>query len=67
MPKGAVLVVDNLLWGGRAATGDLPDDPAWRRGATAAIQRFNQAFVAHPQLNAQVLPIGDGLGLAVRI
>ena len=60
-PGGAV-VVDNLLWGGRAS-GARPDD----RGAdTLAIREFNAAFVRHPALDAVILPVGDGLGVGVK-
>ncbi|PYS63780.1 MAG: O-methyltransferase, partial [Acidobacteria bacterium] len=28
---------------------------------------FNRYFVNHPQLRAQVLPVGDGLGYGVKV
>lgn len=56
---GGVIVVDNLLWGGKVAQGG--DDRE-----TVALREFNQYFVEHPQLRAQVLPVGDGLGYAVK-
>ncbi len=65
VPKGAAVLVDNLLWGGRAATG-AEDDPYYQK-TTPAIQRFNRAFLAHPELRAEILPVGDGLGLAVKL
>lgn len=57
-----VVVVDNLLWGGRVAT-----DPASTDRDTAALQKFNDHFMQHPQLRAVVLSVGDGLGYAVKI
>lgn len=59
-----VIVVDNLLWGGQVA-GQLrsPD----QEQSTAALRAFNQHFVNHPQLRAEVLSVSDGLGYAVRI
>ena len=66
MPKGALLVADNLLWGGRVASGDREEDPPWRRQATSSLRRFNEALLSHPELSAQILPVGDGVGLAVR-
>ena len=59
-PGGAV-VVDNLLWGGRAS-GSAPDD---RSADTAAIRGFNAAFTRDARLSATILPIGDGLGVGV--
>jgi predicted O-methyltransferase YrrM len=65
LPKlrnGGVVVVDNLLWGGRVA-----GDPASRDRDTAALQKFNDHFMQHPQLRAIVLSVGDGLGYAVKL
>jgi len=57
---GGVVIVDNLLWGGRVASGDT-------EASTVALREFNPYFINHPQLLAEVLPIGDGLGYAVKI
>ncbi len=57
---GGVVIVDNLLWGGRVATGDT-------ESSTVALREFNDYFIKHPQLLASVLPVGDGLGYAVKI
>jgi len=57
---GAVVIVDNLLWGGKVATGDT-------ESSTVALREFNPYFMNHPQLIAEVLPVGDGLGYAVKL
>jgi caffeoyl-CoA O-methyltransferase len=57
---GGVVIVDNLLWGGRVATGDT-------ESSTVALREFNPYFINHPQLVAEVLPVGDGLGYAVKV
>jgi predicted O-methyltransferase YrrM len=57
---GGVVIVDNLLWGGRVATGDT-------ESSTVALREFNRYFLNHPQLIAEVLPVGDGLGYAVKL
>lgn len=59
---GGVVIVDNLLWGGRVAN-RTPDEES----ATTALRDFNNYFVSHPQLLAEVLPVGDGLGYGVKI
>jgi caffeoyl-CoA O-methyltransferase len=59
--SGGVVIVDNLLWGGRVAQ-ESPDDDA----STKALREFNRYFVNHSQLLAEVLPVGDGLGYAVK-
>jgi len=56
---GGVVIVDNLLWGGRVASGDT-------ESSTVALREFNPYFINHPQLLAEVLPVGDGLGYAVK-
>ena len=61
---GGVIIVDNLLWGGQVA-GEIrsPD----QESSTNALREFNQRFVNHPKLRAEVLPVGDGLGYAVKL
>jgi len=58
--SGGVVIVDNLLWGGRVASDDA--EPS-----TVALRDFNPYFINHPQLRAVVLPVGDGLGYAVKL
>jgi predicted O-methyltransferase YrrM len=67
LPKlrtGGVVLCDNLLWGGQVA-GEIrsPD----QKPSTEALREFNQYFVNHPQLRAEVLAVGDGLGYGVKI
>jgi caffeoyl-CoA O-methyltransferase len=57
---GGVVIVDNLLWGGKVAGDDS-------ESSTVALREFNHYFINHPQLLAVVLPVGDGLGYAVKI
>ena len=67
LPKlrtGGVVLCDNLLWGGQVA-GEIraPD----QKPSTEALREFNRYFVNHPQLRAEVLAVGDGLGYGVKI
>ncbi len=67
LPKlrdGGVVICDNLLWGGQVA-GEIhsPD----QKSSTEALREFNRYFVSHPQLRAEVLPVGDGLGYGVKV
>lgn len=62
-PRG-VLVADNVLWKGLVAARDVPEGESKR---VAALRRFNEAMMAHPQLRATVLPVGDGLAFAVKL
>ena len=66
LPKlrvGGVIVCDNLLWGGRVAA---PDEDREDRDADA-LRAFNGYLMMHPQLQAVVLPLSDGVGLATKI
>jgi predicted O-methyltransferase YrrM len=62
--KDGVVIVDNLLWGGQVA-GEIraPD----QERSTKALRAFNDRFVNHPQLQAEILSIGDGLGYGVKV
>jgi predicted O-methyltransferase YrrM len=62
--SGGIVIVDNLLWGGQVA-GEIraPD----QEGSTKALREFNKTFVSHPELLAEVLSVGDGLGYGVKI
>ena len=67
LPKlsaGGVVICDNLLWGGQVAAEIRADD---QKTSTEALREFNRYFVNHPQLRAEVLPVGDGLGYGVKI
>jgi predicted O-methyltransferase YrrM len=61
---GGVVIADNVLWGGQVA-GEIrsPD----QQESTEALRRFNQHFINHPQLRAEVLSFGDGIGYGVKI
>jgi caffeoyl-CoA O-methyltransferase len=59
---GGLIVVDNLLWGGEVAA---PSSEGPDRDADA-LRSFNGYFMIHPQLQAVVLPLGDGVGLATK-
>ena len=61
---GGVVIADNLLWGGQVA-GEIrsPEQSV----STESLRRFNQYFVRHKNLRAAVLPVGDGLGYAVKV
>ena len=55
-----LLVADNALWRGEVL------DPAGFGGLAVHIHRFNEAVAADPRFEATILPVGDGLMVAVR-
>jgi caffeoyl-CoA O-methyltransferase len=62
-PRG-VIVADNVLWRGLTALESPPDSEKER---ARALRDFNLALVSRPDLCAVVLPLGDGVGFAVKI
>jgi len=58
---GGVVALDNLLWKGLVADPPDEDDPD-----ADALRAFNGYLMMHPQLQAVVLPFGDGLGVATK-
>ena len=57
---GGLLAVDNVLWGG-AVAGDLDQDED-----TRAIRAFNAKLATDERVFLSLVPIGDGLTLAVK-
>ena len=62
--KGGLLVVDNLLWQGYAASTRVP---LKYKESTNHIREFNILFMNQPNLKTSILPIGDGIGIGVKI
>jgi predicted O-methyltransferase YrrM len=58
--RGGLIVVDNTLWSGAVA------DPARQDKDTRAIREFNDALRADPRVALSMLPVGDGVTLAVK-
>ena len=57
---GGVIGIDNVLWGGRVADERVRDED------TRAIRALNLKVNADERVDATMLPIGDGLTLAVK-
>ena len=60
---GGIILVDNLLWKGFTASDEVPNN---YKKSTELIRKFNAKFLGHPNLNSNILPIGDGLGLGIK-
>ena len=57
---GGVIGIDNVLWGGRVANEDVGDED------TRAIRALNRKVHADQRVHISMLPVGDGLTLAVK-
>lgn len=62
---GGLYLCDNVLWSGRVAEKKPKDDvaPGW----TEAIRSHNEAVVADDRYHASILPIRDGVMVALRV
>jgi predicted O-methyltransferase YrrM len=58
--KGGLLVADNVLWSGRVAE-EKPTE-----ASTKAIQEFNRILYTSPDLYTTILPLRDGVAIAVK-
>jgi len=58
--KGGLFVTDNVLWSGRVA------DPKNKESTTRAILEFNKLLYGSPELFTTILPIRDGVAVAVK-
>jgi predicted O-methyltransferase YrrM len=59
--KGGLFVTDNVLWSGRVV------DAKNKEASTKAIVEFNKALYASSELFTTILPIRDGVAVAVKI
>ena len=57
---GGLVAIDNALWGGRVADAQANDE------ATAAIRALNEKVHGDARVDAALLPLGDGLSLALK-
>jgi predicted O-methyltransferase YrrM len=57
---GGVLVMDNMLWHDQVA------DPAARDATTSTLRDLGKALRDHDQLTTTLLPVSDGLLVAVK-
>jgi len=57
---GGVIAIDNVLWGGAVADESRQDED------TMALKALNSKVLDDPRVDINMLPIGDGLTLAVK-
>jgi predicted O-methyltransferase YrrM len=57
-----IVVIDNCLLRGRVARPPSPEDAP----DVVTMRAFNEYFLAHSQLDATILPLGDGTGVGAR-
>jgi caffeoyl-CoA O-methyltransferase len=65
MRVGGMLVIDNSLMSGSVAAGRRTEG-GWSQRDIDALRDLNAALVAHPGLATVVLPVADGMTVAVK-
>jgi len=58
--RGGLIAVDNTLWGGSVV------DARNRTVDTRAIRAFNRRLIRDRRVHVALVPVGDGLTLALR-
>jgi predicted O-methyltransferase YrrM len=58
--NGGLIVIDNVLWSGQVADPQIQDE------STVAIRTFNDKLRNDPRVTLSVVPIADGLTLALK-
>jgi len=64
LKKDGIIFIDNLLWHGYAASKEIPKE---YKTSTKLIREFNKLFTSQANLKTSILPIGDGIGLGIKI
>jgi predicted O-methyltransferase YrrM len=64
LKKGGLIFVDNLLWHGYAASKSVPIK---YKTSTKIIREFNILFTSTENLQTTILPVGDGVGIGIKI
>ena len=58
--SGGLFITDNALWYGKVALEEEPDK------TTRGVLDFNEGIARHPQLESMILPLRDGLAVAMK-
>lgn len=58
---GGLVLIDNVLWSGAVIDSNIKDDD------TEAIRQFNIQMAGETRAHVSIVPVGDGLTLAVKI
>jgi predicted O-methyltransferase YrrM len=63
LKRSGIVVIDDCTLGGRISAPPVRGDDE----NMVAMRSFNDYFLSHPDLDATILPLGDGTGIGARI
>src|SRR5690349_16916456 len=61
LQRGGLFITDNVLWSGRVT------QPNSSEASTSAIQEFNRKLYSMPEFFTTILPIRDGVAVAIKL
>lgn len=64
LKKNGIMFIDNLLWHGYVAFSKVPTA---FENSTRIIRQFNKIFTEQTALKTTIIPIGDGIGIGVKV
>ena len=64
LKRNGIIFIDNLLWHGFAAARNVP---AKQKKSTQIIREFNKLFLNTPSLQSTIIPVGDGVGIGIKV
>lgn len=64
LKTNGTIFIDNLLWHGYAAADEVPE---YYSESAKHIKKFNEMFLSHKNLKTTIIPVGDGIGLGVKV
>ncbi len=64
LKRNGILFIDNLLWHGCVAYKRIP---AKEKKSTDIIRNFNRLFMESKLLKSAIFPIGDGVGIGIKL
>lgn len=64
LKKNGVIFIDNLLWHGYVAARNVP---VKQKKSTQIIREFNKQFLSTASLKSVIIPVGDGIGIGIKV
>lgn len=64
LKRNGIIFIDNLLWHGHVAARNVP---VKQKKSTQIIREFNKLFLNTPSLQSTIIPLGDGVGIGIKV
>jgi caffeoyl-CoA O-methyltransferase len=64
--KGGLIIVDNTLFGGRVVGQNIEGLEQWQLDWTEDVRKFNEKIHHDPRVTLSMIPVGDGMTLAIK-